>query len=78
MIISHLEFTNLIVLGESIIVKNRENQCLVKGFTIRYLKNYDRCFSVNQKCQPDSGHYATKYYCELFRIFLQSFFKKGS
>ena len=36
--ISHLEFTNLIVLGESIIVKDRENQCLVKGFTIRYLE----------------------------------------
>ena len=46
-ILSHLEFTNLIVLGESVIVKDSENQCLVKGFTIRYLKNYDRCFSVN-------------------------------
>ena len=35
---SHLDFTNLVVLGKSVVVKDSENQSLVKGFAIRYLE----------------------------------------
>ena len=39
---SHLDFANLVVLGKSVVVKDSENQSLVKGFAIWKLKYY--CF----------------------------------
>ena len=38
-IVNYLNFTNLVVFGEAVIIKYCENQSLVKGFAIRYLKN---------------------------------------
>ena len=34
----YLDFTNLVMLGESVIIKDCEYQRLVKSFAIRYLK----------------------------------------
>ena len=35
---SHLDFANLVVLGETVVIKDCEYQRLVKGFAIRYLE----------------------------------------
>ena len=36
---TYFDFANLVVLGETVVIKDCEYQRLVKGFAIRYLEN---------------------------------------
>ena len=55
---TYFDFANLVVLGETVVIKDCEYQRLVKGFAIRYLKNeyvgiswmYSG-YGISRKCQ---------------------------